>query len=118
MCLCVFIIVCFLLSFLHRYTKKRKRGLVTHNTQFKNTHNWIGINEVNWTDYIRQLYQLCCDCDVFGADPLMALEVVGMALDRTHSEMTKADTFFVQNVLGDYRERLDLTTPLQSLWKD
>lgn len=64
-----------------------------------------------WTDYIRQIYQLCCDCDVFGVDPFMALEVVGMALDRAHGQMTKADTFFVQNVLGFFHEQLELATP-------
>ena len=63
---------------------------------------------MNWTDYIRQLYQLCADVDVFGADPFMAAEVITMALERTRRGMDKNDCHFVENVLGHYRERLAL----------
>lgn len=63
----------------------------------------------DWTRYVHLLYILTVDADVFGRDPLGALEVVGMALERTHSRMTKDDEFFTQNVLGYYAEQLAFT---------
>ena len=63
---------------------------------------------MDWTRYVRQLYTLALDCDAFGDDPLSALDGIGMALERTHWGMSKLDAHFVENVIGFYREMLDV----------
>lgn len=62
----------------------------------------------DWTRYVRQLYTLALDLDVFGADPFAALETVGMALERTHAGMSQDDAVCVGNVIGWYRERAEV----------
>lgn len=61
---------------------------------------------MEWGNAVLQLRQLATDADVFGDDPFHLLEVLGMALERTHEGMSKDDEHFVQNVLGHYRERI------------
>jgi hypothetical protein len=72
-------------------------------------HTKLTHNSQDYSGYILALRDLCTDLRLFEAEPFDADHPVFMALWRTSLDMSKDDCHFVENVIGFYRETLDVT---------